>query len=365
VGGNTLSRGLTLEGLAVSYFVRAVSAYDTLLQMGRWFGYRTGYADLPRIWMTDELRDWFRHLATVENEMRRDIDVYMVEDKTPMTFAVRLKTHPKLRVTAAAKMKDAVRAAFAYGGHRVDTRYFKTDPVWLRDNQRAAKELVAAAIADGASVDPDVPDGRVLFRGVSYVRILDFLQNYKFHEKSQECDAGLIAKYVRKRVAVAASLLQWNVAIVGNPVKEPGRSFEFAAGVKTGCVTRARLKGEVVDGTVDIKTLMSQRDAAIDLASEQSKSKLDEPTIKKMRREQLPDTGLLVLYPIDKDSAPSKAREHLRDTLDLAEDAIGVGLVFPEPKGGDNAVEWSYVSADLSKVQLEEEDLSDLETLDL
>ena len=69
VGGNTLSRGLTLEGLVSSLFVRAVSAYDTLLQMGRWFGYRNHYADLPRIWMTDELSEWFSHLATVEAEI--------------------------------------------------------------------------------------------------------------------------------------------------------------------------------------------------------------------------------------------------------------------------------------------------------
>ncbi len=82
VGGNTLSRGLTLEGLAVSYFVRSVSAYDTLLQMGRWFGFRNGYADLPRIWMTDELRGVVPPPGTVETEMRRDIDVYMAEDET-------------------------------------------------------------------------------------------------------------------------------------------------------------------------------------------------------------------------------------------------------------------------------------------
>src|SRR6187401_685399 len=79
VGGNTLSRGLTLEGLVVSFFIRSTSAYDTLLQMGRWFGYRFGYADLPRIWMTDEMRKWFRHLAMVEAEMRRDIRRYEEE----------------------------------------------------------------------------------------------------------------------------------------------------------------------------------------------------------------------------------------------------------------------------------------------
>lgn len=66
VGGNVLSRGLTLEGLSVSYFIRAASAYDTLLQMGRWFGYRPGYADLARLWMTNELQNYFHDLATAD-----------------------------------------------------------------------------------------------------------------------------------------------------------------------------------------------------------------------------------------------------------------------------------------------------------
>lgn len=69
IGGNTLSRGLTLEGLLVSFFVRAARAYDTLLQMGRWFGYRPGYEDLPRIWMTHELKNQFYDLATVEADV--------------------------------------------------------------------------------------------------------------------------------------------------------------------------------------------------------------------------------------------------------------------------------------------------------
>lgn len=359
VGGNTLSRGLTLEGLAVSYFVRAVSAYDTLLQMGRWFGYRNGYADLPRIWMTDELRDWFRHLATVENEMRRDIDVYMVEDKTPMQFAVRLRTHPKLRVTAAAKMKDAVKAEFAYGGQRIQTRYFKTDSEWLRNNQRAARELISGSIADQVAPEPGTTSGRFLFRDVSYERILRFLASYRFHERSQECDAGLITAYIKRRIASASALRRWNVAIVGNPLGRPDtRMFEFAPDVRVGQNTRARLRGAITDGTVDIKTLMSRRDAAIDLRFTGSASDLTETQIVDLRRAQLPSTGLLVLYAIDKNSTPHKKTEASRDPLGLDEDAIGVGLVFPKPSGQDNAVKWTYVSADLSKVDIEEEDLT-------
>src|SRR5690606_21720959 len=110
------------------------SAYDTLLQMGRWFGFRHGYADLPRVWMTEELAGWFRHLAVVEHEMRDDIDRYMSEDITPLEFAVRLRTHPALLVTARAKMKDAVTASAAYGGQRLQTHYFRTDRDWLLGN---------------------------------------------------------------------------------------------------------------------------------------------------------------------------------------------------------------------------------------
>ncbi|WP_329250511.1 Z1 domain-containing protein [Streptomyces sp. NBC_01478] len=358
VGGNTLSRGLTLEGLSVSYFVRAVSAYDTLLQMGRWFGFRNGYADLPRIWMTDELAEWFRHLATVETEMRRDIDVYMTESETPLTFAVRLRTHPALRVTAAAKMRAAVTAASSYGGKRVQTHYFHTNGEWLRGNITAARDLVAASLSNAVRVEERPADGRYVFRDVPYDVVTDFLVAYKFHEKSPENDAGLIGDYIRKRVTTADSLRRWNVAIVGNPAGGP---YTFVPGVAVGRNTRARLKVESPDTDfADIKTLMSRPDAAVDLTGDTTK--LTESGIKEKRRAQLPDTGLLVLYPIDKTSQPSPDKE-LRAPLNAEEHVIGVGLVFPEPQHGDSTVE-KYISANLSGIRIEDEDYSPLESED-
>ncbi|MFJ8812861.1 Z1 domain-containing protein [Amycolatopsis thermoflava] len=355
VGGNTLSRGLTLEGLSVSYFVRSVSAYDTLLQMGRWFGYRDGYADLPRIWMTNELSEWFRHLATVETEMRRDIDIYMTEDKDPLTFAVRLRTHPVLRVTQAAKMKDAVKAASSYGGQRVQTRYFRTDADWLLSNQAAAKRLVARAVQHSARRDERPAEGRYVFRGVPYDVVVDFLQQYRFHEESLECNSKLLTQYIEKRVLTVGALGRWNIAIVGNPVSDdPRESFEFAPGVAVRRIIRARLKVSDRD-YADIKTLMSRRDAAVDLSGQTSG--MDEKKIKSERQKQLPDTGLLVLYPIDKVSEPPPRVKQRRERLDAEEHVIGVGIVFPQPRGEDSqVVEW--ISADLSGVEIEEEDLS-------
>ncbi|WP_405390590.1 Z1 domain-containing protein [Streptomyces sp. NBC_01102] len=353
VGGNTLSRGLTLEGLSVSYFVRAVSAYDTLLQMGRWFGFRNGYADLPRIWMTDELAEWFRHLATVETEMRRDIDIYMTEDESPLTFAVRLRTHPALRVTAAAKMREAVTAASSYGGKRVQTHFFHTDADWLRRNIDASRTLVAASSVQARQLDQHLLEGRYIFRDVSHEIVTTFLSAYQFHEKSTESDANLITGYVRKRVA-AGSLRRWNIAIVGTPPGK-GSDFDFTPQVTVGRVNRARLDlSNPATDFADIKTLMSRRDAAVDLAGDTAR--MTEKEIMAERRRQLPDTGLLVLYPIDKVSEPSPAKR-LRAALNAAEHVIGVGLVFPTPRDSDSEVE-GYISANLSAVRIEEEDYS-------
>ncbi|MBF6081148.1 Z1 domain-containing protein [Nocardia cyriacigeorgica] len=361
VGGNTLSRGLTLEGLSVSYFVRSVSTYDTLLQMGRWFGYRNGYADLPRIWMTAELEDWFRHIATVETEMRRDIDVYMTEGKTPMNFAVRLRTHPALRVTAAAKMKDAVTAASSYGGKRVQTRYFRTDPEWLLGNQTAARKLVTAALGQGCADDRSSA-GRYLIRDVPSHIVLEFLEEYEFHEKSLECNADLISGYIEKRIRNAGSLRRWNIAIIGNPPKDADDAFEFAPGVSVGRIVRSRF-GTPQPDFADIKTLMSRRDAAIDLDGDIDK--MTEDDITNARAAQLPDTGLVVLYPIDRTSEPAPAKQK-RTPLDAPEHVIGVGMVFPKPEH-DSTVAWesTYISADLSGVDIEEEDFSLLEAEEL
>ncbi len=108
IGGLTLSRGLTLEGLCVSYFYRNSKAYDTLLQMGRWFGYRPRYADLCRIWMTAEAQDWFSHIAEVVVELRGDIKRMHANKWKPSQFGIRVKSHPgALLVTAANKMRNS------------------------------------------------------------------------------------------------------------------------------------------------------------------------------------------------------------------------------------------------------------------
>lgn len=362
VGGNTLSRGLTLEGLVSSYFVRASSAYDTLLQMGRWFGHRGGYADLPRIWMTEELADWFRHLAVVEAEIRKDIDRYITEDKDPMTFAVRIRTHPKLLATAPARMKDAVKASAAYGGDLVESRYFKTgddEGEWLRTNEDAAVRLISDAMQHGREADLDQP-ARKLWRDVSYRDVVNFLRTYRFHEKQEEARAELLIKYIDKR-AQHGALTQWDVAVVGSSRKD-APSWKLPDGTTVGMVNRSRLNR--LGQPADIKTLTGSRDPLINLPVPDDAQAMKRSDIDQLRQRTRPDVGLLLLYPIDPTSPATAANRHDLDAPDGVNAVLGAALVFPKPRK-DDVVEHQYISARLPDLlfdgYVEEEDLAAFE----
>jgi hypothetical protein len=355
VGGNTLSRGLTLEGLVVSVFVRSSDVYDTLLQMGRWFGYRPGYADLPRIYMPDEMRRWFTHLATVEAEMRREIERYLVEHKTPLELAVRIRCHPKMRVTAPAKQGNGVKAAASYGGQLVETRYFvsgpkEAAPKWHAANAAAVGTLLNAAASLEERRDHGVPSGRALWRDVSVEEILRFIEAYNFHEMSTDASPDLLRRYIEKRMSKGA-LINWNIGLVGNSDATEDVQVDLPGGLRLGLVNRSRLSSAGADDEVaDIKTLTGSRDEAIDLdISHLPRDKVNRTTLLRTRMEQQPGKGLLLLYPID---AKSKALREGRAPLAIPGEVVwGVAFVFPNPGlGADLEVEYDYVASDLSRV---------------
>lgn len=108
VGGNSLSRGLTLEGLCTSYFYRNSQMYDTLMQMGRWFGYRDEYDDVFKIWMSDRTRNWYSFITMASNELRDEIRYMNRVQLTPRDFGLKVREHPEsLLVTARNKMRTA------------------------------------------------------------------------------------------------------------------------------------------------------------------------------------------------------------------------------------------------------------------
>ena len=118
IGGNKLSRGLTLEGLTISYYLRSSKMYDTLMQMGRWFGYRPGYLDLCRLFTSEELVSSYRHITVATEEMRAEFDYMALQKKTPLDYGLKVRAHAgSLVITAANKFRYKKMMSFSYAGN--------------------------------------------------------------------------------------------------------------------------------------------------------------------------------------------------------------------------------------------------------
>jgi hypothetical protein len=108
MGGHKLSRGMTLEGLSVSYFARNSKMYDTLMQMCRWFGYRDNYQDLCKVYMPEDSIDWYQHISRAINELYVDLEEMAIRNKTPENFGLKVRSHPdSLMITSRLKMHTA------------------------------------------------------------------------------------------------------------------------------------------------------------------------------------------------------------------------------------------------------------------
>jgi hypothetical protein len=148
VGGLGLSRGLTLEGLTTSYFLRNSIMYDTLMQMGRWFGYRDGYADLCRVHMTADAASWYAHIAEAVEELRADFKAMEKAKLTPMDFGLRVRSHPAaLIVTARNKMRSSreIPVSISLEGRLAETSVVLGNEQIVEHNTLVLEGVVAAA----------------------------------------------------------------------------------------------------------------------------------------------------------------------------------------------------------------------------
>lgn len=187
IGGDKLARGLTLEGLTTSYFLRASKMYDTLMQMGRWFGYRPGYIDLCRLYTTDDLVEWFEHIGNASEELREEFDYMAASGATPRDYGLKVQSHPVLMVTSRLKMRTARSLALSFSGNLLETVTFHRERHILERNLAAAARLLArlgASKPDPMRVHGTAGttwEGSHLWEGVDADHVVDFLEAYKSH----------------------------------------------------------------------------------------------------------------------------------------------------------------------------------------
>jgi len=214
IGGNSLSRGLTLEGLCVSYFYRSSQMYDTLLQMGRWFGYRPGYEDLFRVWMSEEARNWYAHIAAASEELRAEISYMRKSGQVPSDFGMKVRSHPdSLLVTARNKMRHSEEVVrwISVSKEAVETPRLLWDDENLGANYRASKRLIDQIVS--ASNAGRALENAYLWSRVDKALISEFLRIFVSHPLDMSFQPKDLADFIER--SDDPKLQYWDVAIPG------------------------------------------------------------------------------------------------------------------------------------------------------
>lgn len=221
IGGNKLSRGLTLEGLSISYYLRSSRMYDTLMQMGRWFGYRSGYVDLCRLFTSRELNEWFCHIAHASEELREEFD-YMsdIAGSTPEQYALRVRTHPGvLQISASNKMKSAVTVHITHSGRLVESYEFKKEINIINNNLINTKSFIAS-LPDNYQT---VKNNFVWFDRTAD-EVISFLGGIQTVENLKAYDPQNLIRFINSQLP-NGELTQWRVVLMSK--RNAANSFIF------------------------------------------------------------------------------------------------------------------------------------------
>lgn len=329
-GGNTLSRGLTIEGLVCTYFARNVTQADTLMQMARWFGYRKGYELLQRIWMSDETQKHFKLLQRIDEELKQEFNNFKKEKKSPKEFGPKIlnsKSISKLRITAKNRMQAAIESGTGFNGDAFETTKFRSDD--LSANITALEFFIQKI---GVAPVRSEHSNAIIWHNVASGIVRRFISQYRHYDDKQE----RILKVIDDANS-AKRYLNWNVAIIegdsktGNAVWEPFDEFPVRKSM------RSKLKDEP---DVDIDRLRNATDALCDVKVENlmpdqiaifNDAMRTHSAINVSRGKLgLEDTPLLLLYRIDKDAPKESHKKNgkPRESIDTLHDVIAYAIII-------------------------------------
>lgn len=233
IGGLALSRGLTLEGLMISYFYRNTATFDVLMQMGRWFGYRHGYEDIFQIWTSHTSAMWYAEVSRASAELKNDIREMFDQRLTPKDFGIKVRDNcDELQITAYNKMRTAVSKDMFYTfyGNIFDTPYITSNVEHNKINSQKVKELASQLFAQSyplkyadfkkAGKDVrDVTDGSArYFADIPKSIVVDFLRGVKYSMANPRFDAKNIIKFLEDPETEGMEL--WDVVFESGKAEE-------------------------------------------------------------------------------------------------------------------------------------------------
>lgn len=345
IGGATLSRGLTIEGLLSTYFVRTVKQADSLMQMGRWFGYRKGYELYPRIWMSEDTKEKFKFLSVMDYELRLKMKEMEEYNISPEKCGIKILNYAnkKLLITAKNKSKAAEIIDKNFDGITMQNTMFFSDETIIKHNYDLTVNFVNNLVGTPTNID-----SRLLWKNIDSTIVINYMKQLKFpNNDSKAMDVKLFDKWFDK-LQKEGKLGNWNVAISGS-----SEYSETLFGKYYIHLTNRSKKSKDKDGIIRIGALRSPQDLYVDIdKNDPNLSLIDKNSINARSttafqyirtKVGLNHTPLLVIYVIDH---ASKAQNSNRFNMDTATDLIGLMVLIPE--NNESKSYSDYIGIDLS-----------------
>ncbi|UTR10185.1 Z1 domain-containing protein [Evansella sp. LMS18] len=343
VGGTTLSRGLTIEGLVSTYFRRTTQQADSLMQMGRWFGYRPSYELFPRIWMTDDTIEKFTFLSTLEYELREDLYQFSLAGADPSVYGPRVKNTPKvswMRVTARNRMQMAREIEIDFTGTSAQTIVFENNPAVLQKNINVTEAFLnVLGVAEVSDLN-----NSFIFRNIDFNIIKESLLDKFILEYGPSVfnNVEAFGEWINQ-VTKTGKMNKWNVIVAGTgTVNDEKNEWNLPFG-SVGVVNRSRKNIKKKDQNIinigvlrapkDLLADVKEKDLPEDLKGVYKNSKIDPSEIRS--KAGLANTPQLLIYRIDKNSKAMKNTK-LREDLNACEDIIGLCLTIPGIRSANN-----------------------------
>lgn len=341
IGGNTLSRGLTIEGLISTYFIRATNMADTLLQMARWFGFRHGYELMPRIWMDANSQKRYAFISQLNEEMREYMAAYATNGLTPLQYIPKIKESPSyslIRITSTQKMQSAEPAEYNFAGFSTQTTTFNADKESLEENIHATDVFMDKMTQ---IAKPELKDQHyVIWRNVSNDLVLSFFKDYKPYQHDK--NLSNMPNLIEWLDANEDSLDNWNVIAVGK--KQSGTPWKIGDYSITEVTRTKKAKSNKTADSISIGVLKGPADVFADIdVNEREKKVADPVTVRAIRNKySVGNIPQLLIYRVDKDS---KAKDNSdRVNLNAPADLIGLNIMLPASGVKHNSSNIGYIS---------------------
>lgn len=240
VGGYSLSRGLTLEGLSHSYFYRNTKMYDTLMQMGRWFGYRPHYEDLCQVWINEDAVNWYSYISEASDELKREVRRMQAEQRTPADFGLCVRSdNATLLVTARNKMRTAqdYTMTVSLSGNIIETPFIHMNEQIQYNNLHITEQFIDSIVNAGFSLIVNNPiyalADKYQLLNIPQEFVLDYLRAYESHTANSNFHTGELVKLIMS--TTDGSLDKWDIVIASGK----GEKTIDLAGKHISCVQRS------------------------------------------------------------------------------------------------------------------------------